>query len=77
MVLMSGRYLMCTAIKESMPSARIVMDILKPDATMPRRSRVTAMARSAMSMFLPANRQRIKIDSTGNDNFVALMGTLQ
>eukprot|EP00961_Rhodomonas_salina_P046307 621532-Rhodomonas_salina.1 len=60
-----------------MPSARIVMDIVKPNATMPRRSRVAAMARSAMSMFAPANRQRIKIDSTGNDNFVALMGTLQ
>eukprot|EP00961_Rhodomonas_salina_P251389 3398926-Rhodomonas_salina.1 len=60
-----------------MPSARIVMDIVKPNATMPRCSRVTAMARSAMSMFAPTNRQHIKIDSTGNDNFVALMGTLQ
>eukprot|EP00961_Rhodomonas_salina_P034440 463829-Rhodomonas_salina.1 len=77
MVPMSGRYSMCTVIKESMPSARIVMDIIKPNATMPRRSRVTAMALSAMSMFVPANRQCIKIDSTGTDNFVALMGTLQ
>eukprot|EP00961_Rhodomonas_salina_P213098 2877946-Rhodomonas_salina.4 len=82
MILMTGCYLMRTAIKESMPSARIMMerimmDIIKPDAPMPRSSRVAAIARSAMSMFVPANRQCIKINTTGNDNFVALMGTLQ
>eukprot|EP00961_Rhodomonas_salina_P018246 245316-Rhodomonas_salina.1 len=76
---MSGRYSIHTAIKESIPTARVVMDIIDPPAApLPRRFRLAAFARSASSVFLQqSTRQRIKIDSKGNNNFVALMGTLQ
>eukprot|EP00961_Rhodomonas_salina_P228268 3085529-Rhodomonas_salina.3 len=55
------------------------MDIIKPDIPMPRSSRVEVVVQSAISMFVPANRQSIKINliQVGNNNFAALMGTLQ
>eukprot|EP00961_Rhodomonas_salina_P142836 1922991-Rhodomonas_salina.1 len=68
---MSGRYSMRTAIGESVPSARIVMDIINPAVKKPQRSRLASAARLAISMFAPqaTNRKRIKINCTGNDNF--------
>eukprot|EP00961_Rhodomonas_salina_P074401 999398-Rhodomonas_salina.1 len=76
---MSGCYSIRTAIGESVPSARIVMDIINPQVKKPQLSSLASAARSAISMFTPqaTNQQCIKINCTGNDNFVALMGTLQ
>eukprot|EP00961_Rhodomonas_salina_P001746 24110-Rhodomonas_salina.1 len=43
---MSGRYSICTAIKEAIPTARITMDIITPPLSEPpRRSLVAAFAR--------------------------------
>eukprot|EP00961_Rhodomonas_salina_P206417 2786484-Rhodomonas_salina.1 len=53
------------------------MDIINPPIKKPQCSRIASAAQSAISMFTPANQQLIKINCTGNDDFVALMGTLQ
>eukprot|EP00961_Rhodomonas_salina_P176439 2377986-Rhodomonas_salina.1 len=76
---MTGRYSIRTAIKESIPSACITMDILEqPIPDPPRRSRVAVFACVVSNLILGrTTHQRIKIDSSGNNNFVALMGTLQ
>eukprot|EP00961_Rhodomonas_salina_P205919 2779699-Rhodomonas_salina.1 len=79
---MRGKYSIRTAVKESIPSARKMTDIIAPPISLPpRRSQVAAFTRSISGLvFTQANKQgkqRIKIDSTGNNNFVALMCTLQ
>eukprot|EP00961_Rhodomonas_salina_P000476 6549-Rhodomonas_salina.1 len=54
------------------------MDILAPHVPPPpRRSQMAAFAQSVTGVFSNKQRQRIQINSTGNSNFVALMGTLQ
>eukprot|EP00961_Rhodomonas_salina_P115525 1555032-Rhodomonas_salina.2 len=78
---MSGRYSMCTAVKDAVPTARVVMDIIAPPMPQPaRRSNLAALARSVSGLVMRNEmRQRIKINNTckGNTNFIALMGTLQ
>eukprot|EP00961_Rhodomonas_salina_P129685 1746416-Rhodomonas_salina.2 len=73
---------MHTAVKESIPSVSIMTDIIAPPISLPPlQSQVAAFAHSISGLvFTQANKQgkqRIKIDSTGNNNFVALMCTLQ
>eukprot|EP00961_Rhodomonas_salina_P278302 3760390-Rhodomonas_salina.1 len=73
---MSGRYSISTCIKEAKPQARITMDIIAPKVHVPeRRSRMGGFARSIKDAL--GGKQCINIDSKGNANFVALMGTLQ
>eukprot|EP00961_Rhodomonas_salina_P205409 2772727-Rhodomonas_salina.1 len=76
---MSGRYSISTAVKEAVPTARVMMDIIALPTPPPvRRSRIAHYARSVLSLLMKnTTRQRIKIDTTGNTNFVALMGALQ
>eukprot|EP00961_Rhodomonas_salina_P117242 1578170-Rhodomonas_salina.1 len=76
---MSGRYLIRTAVKEAVPTARVMMDIISPPTPPPvLQSRIAHYALSVSSLLMKNTMlQRIKIDTTGNTNFVALMGALQ
>eukprot|EP00961_Rhodomonas_salina_P175645 2368587-Rhodomonas_salina.1 len=87
---MSGRHSIHTVIKEAIPGAVIVSDILLPPAFVPpvRRSAIAKVARTVIDLIkgnlksrMPGNgvtaKQRLQINTKGNTNFVALMGAMQ
>eukprot|EP00961_Rhodomonas_salina_P268610 3629976-Rhodomonas_salina.1 len=50
---MSGRYSIRTAVKDTVPTARVVMDIIAPPTPQPaRRSNLAALARSVSGLVM-------------------------